>query len=365
MKVCIVTYDEYINIPYIKKYESILKAYNIDYDIILWDKRNVENSNANNRHIFRGHVSKYKFIKIFTFLKWRYYCLKVLSKNEYDKLIILTTIPTILLMDKLLLRYKNRYIFDIRDYTYEKYSIYKKVVDTLVDKSFCTFISSPKFKSFLSLSDKLIVNHNITNENNRIKYNVDLDKDKIVLGFVGGVRYYEKNCNIINQLSNKTDITLKYIGKVHPGNDLQKFCLKNNINNVEFYGAYKNEQKPEIYKNIDLINSIYGNDSLEVTTALPNKLYDCILYRRPIVVSKNTYLAEVVEQFYLGLSVDIEKDDIYLLIKEYIQNFDQEKFYRGCEAYLSTIKFEEESSLKKISQFLAREGEYEKYYKFV
>ena len=48
-----------------------------------------------------------------------------------------------------------------------------------------------------------------------------------------------------------------------------------------FKGEFKNEDKPEIYREIDFINAIYGNKSLEVTTALPNRLYDGILFKKP------------------------------------------------------------------------------------
>ena len=79
--------------------------------------------------------------------------------------------------------------------------------------------------------------------------------------------------------------------------DLEGYCKRNNIKNVVFKGEFKNEDKPEIYREIDFINAIYGNKSLEVTTALPNRLYDGILFKKPIIASKGTYLGEVIKKY--------------------------------------------------------------------
>ena len=66
---------------------------------------------------------------------------------------------------------------------------------------------------------------------------------------------------------------------------------------LHFEGVYQNKEKPDIYKKIDLINAVYGNESLIVTTSLPNKLYDCIVFKRPIIVHSGTYLSEIVNEY--------------------------------------------------------------------
>lgn len=71
--------------------------------------------------------------------------------------------PGFLLHDILLSKYSNNYILDIRDYTYEKYGFYLRIIHKLINNSSFTAISSRGFKKFLGESDKLVVNHNISN----------------------------------------------------------------------------------------------------------------------------------------------------------------------------------------------------------
>ena len=45
-----------------------------------------------------------------------------------------------------------------------------------------------------------------------------------------------------------------YIGKTYPECNLEKTCKNENIENVTFKGEFNNKDKPEIYKDIDIIN---------------------------------------------------------------------------------------------------------------
>ena len=56
-------------------------------------------------------------------------------------------------------------------------------------------------KTFLPQSDKIITCHNIGNKFSEEKEIGDLkNKEKIIIGFVGGVRYFDENCKFIQIL---------------------------------------------------------------------------------------------------------------------------------------------------------------------
>lgn len=355
MRICIVTYDEYANIPYICKYETLLKKYNINYDIVLWNRTNQGNKKAkhvNNIYEFSSETRKSKLSKVVPFIKWRRFLLKILRKNRYDKLIIVTTIPGVLISKYLFKNYRDKYLFDIRDYTYEGFNLYKNVVDKLVEYSSITSISSEGFMQWLKPNSKVVLNHNISNESTETSKICSLKNiKKLTIGFVGGIRYFNENIAIINSLKNNDKFVVSYIGKVHPGNDLQEYCSENNINNVLFGQRFKNEEKPIIYKNIDIINAVYGSNSLEVKTALPNKLYDCIIFKKPIIVSKGTYLEKIVKKYKLGFSVDIKKDNILDEINTYIDNFNENVFLEGCNKYLNKVMQEENNFINRVEEF--------------
>ncbi len=355
MKLLIISHEEYIGIPYIQKYEEIMNKNSIQYDIILWDRRNTISQPKENWLVFKAKNYKHKILKIIPFLKWRRFVLRQLKAGNYDKLIVVTTIPGILLYDIILKKYKGNFLFDYRDSTYEKIPVYRFMVEKLIDNSNITTFSSNAFFGLfkIKLNGKVHVTHNISNIDNCVLKASDLtEKMSINIGFVGSVRYYEINKRLIEQFANSKKYKFSFIGKQHHGNTLVKFCIKNDIKNVEFKPEFYNEQKPEIYKDIDIINSVYGDRSSEVKLALPNKLYDCLIYKKPIIVSSNTYLAEVVNEYNLGKSVDLETDNIKDIIDEYIENFNNIEFSNSCEKLKKIVIEEETETLKHIEKYI-------------
>lgn len=354
MKVAIVTYDEYINIPYIQKYEEIIKNNGSTCDIVLWDRRGRGGDNQPaNHYVFSATVKKSKLSKIVPFIKWRYFTIGILKAGRYDKIIVLTTLPAILIYDFLLHNYSGHYFFDLRDYTYESCWLYKKLVNTIIRRSAGTSISSSAFMQFLEPSQNIFVTHNLSDYyGEQANYLNTNNMSKVTIGFVGGVRYYEENCRLLTKLKNSKYFRLRYVGKVHPGCDLQDFCRENQIKNVDFFPAFTNNQKPDIYQEIDLINAVYGNKTYEVQLALPNKLYDCVMFKKPIIVSSKTYLASIVEQYNLGLAVDTELDDIEKAITNYLMTFNAKKFDVGCRDFLRLAREEEKIAEQRIKDFL-------------
>lgn len=79
--------------------------------------------------------------------------------------------------------------------------------------------------------------------------------------------------------------------------------------NVHFHGRFKNpDELPKVYSQIDVVVSTYDVENINVQYAEPNKLYESIYYRTPIIVSKGTFLAKQVERFQSGYSVDVSDD---------------------------------------------------------
>lgn len=160
-------------------------------------------------------------------LKFKQQIEKVLRKEQYTHLIVLTTLPGVLIHKILLKQYADKYILDIRDYSYEKYSWYKKIVEKLIASSYFTAISSNGFKRFLPQSDKIITCHNIGSDFPEEKEVVDLkNKEKITIGFVGGIRYFEENCKLINIFANNPKYSLAYVGRKNLDCDLEAYCEK-------------------------------------------------------------------------------------------------------------------------------------------
>lgn len=355
MKFLIVSFFPKTMVPYAEQYENKIKAANNSYDILFWDRfTSASLENYGNEYIFhyKCTLGGNRIKKLYPFYLFRKTVLRIINENHYDKLIILSTLPGILLCSLLQKKYKGKFIFDIRDYTYEKYGFYRKIVQNLIEKSYFTAISSRGFKKFLGENTKLIVNHNISNMMAITdKVNLCKEKKNITIGFIGSIRYFAENVKLINALGNENRYRLLYAGSVSAGCDLKKYCNLHNYHNVYFSGGFQNHEKPSLYQEVDVINALYGNRLDEVKTALPNKLYDCLLFKKTILVSDGTYLAEVVKKYDIGLV--LSSQDSYLdKITLYVDAFDPAKFTANAEKLLKVVMEEQETYCSKIREFI-------------
>lgn len=347
---------------YLEQYEKIFKDNGIYYDLFLWD-RDADASTEKIGNCFWFHKKctaggGNKFKKIIPMFKYQKKLREIIKEGNYSHLVLINSLAPVMIADLVLNKYKSRYILDVRDYTYEKYSWYLKIMRQLIESSFFTSISSRGFIKFLGESDKFIVTHNISNINKAVKTtnttNNLKNKDVISIGFVGNVRYFEENKKLIKVLDNQK-FKLLYIGSIDEGCDIGEYCAKGKINNVEVHGKFNNGDKPTIYENIDIINSIYGDFSLEVTTALPNRLYDALLFKKTILASKGTYLGEIVEKYSVGLAVDLGKDDINEMLLEYINKIDINKLYINIDILLEKVMAEQNIYKEAVEKFVVKQ----------
>lgn len=358
MNVLIVAFHSRSMTPYAKKYEEILKEKNIDYDILFWDRfSDGPLDKKGNTYTFHCicTLGGNRLKKFVPFYRFRKAVKDIIVKNNYDKIIILNTMPAVLINDVITQKYKNNFIFDIRDYTYEKIYFYKKIVNKIIKYSYFTAISSDGYREFLSEEgslSKLILNHNISNGECCVKWAKDIrNKKEIVLGYVGTIRYFKTNSKLIDIIKKGSNrIKLRYVGVFADSGKLKKFVDNNNYKDVEFIGEYNNREKPIIFKDIDIINAIYDNEEYNVTLSIPNKLYDCAIYKIPIIVSKNSFLSKIVEQYGLGLSIKLD-NTLPKKLEDYISSFDCNQFNSNCDSFLKVVEYEEGLFKKRVSSF--------------
>lgn len=354
MRILIIAFHSRSMTPYCAQYEDTLWANHIPYDIVFWDRfSDAPFEHRGKEYIFHRQCSLggRKSKKIIPMLAFRQEVKSLIYENHYDKVIVLNTLPGVLLADVLLHRYKGKYIFDIRDYSYEKYLLYKYIVDTLINKSFCTTFSSAGFFKFLSYNSKVMINHNISNvEYKENKPSLSKNKGTVILGFIGALRYNMLNIALVNQLRG-TKYNLLYAGLRNDGWTVDTYCEEHGVLNVEFEGEFDNHEKYKIYKKIDIINALYGGKTMEVVSALPNKLYDAALFKKPIMVSAGTYLAEIVTKYKLGFVIE----DVSMVkekLDSYVATFDANDFSDNAEWFLMQVHADQEKVKNKIADFV-------------
>lgn len=163
-KIAIVGFHNLHLMQFLYKYTEILDRYNVEYDVLYWERDEVKYPIK-----FNGTPIKYSYItsnympkwkKIFGYLKCRRFFINQIKKNKYDKLILLTTQTAIALSPLVLAQYKERFILDFRDLTMEKLPPYKAVEMQLIKHAAFVSISSPGFIEFLSSKGDYVLSHN-------------------------------------------------------------------------------------------------------------------------------------------------------------------------------------------------------------
>lgn len=347
--------------PYLAKYEKLLQDNGVDYQVVLWNRTPEEGTSRITRSgneitvnlpctgSLRQRAAK--------FLAWSAVVKKVIRRQKYHALIMLSTVPAVLLADLLLGKFRDKYLFDIRDYTFEKHKPLRRLVMGLINNSAMTAISSKGYMRWLEPSDKIMVNHNIT-VGQTVDYRApDLaGREALRFAFVGNVRLDTQTKALLLQLGHREDFEQHFYGRILPSCNIQKIAQEQQIQNLFLHGAFDVEEKKKFFRDIDLLNAVYANAQREEdiplgdSTPLPNRLYDCLVFYRPLVASKGTYLAELIDQYGLGCTVNGFSPDAPQIMRDYARSFDPEAFMRGCDELRRQVCREEE-------QYIAAAGE--------
>jgi glycosyltransferase involved in cell wall biosynthesis len=355
MKILIVDTVSYDRAPYLKYYEDACKEQNVDYELFLWDRyADGGLEKQGNCFLYHKHcpLGGGKLRKILPMYLYRKTLLETIKHNQYTHLILINTLASVMISSYVLKHFNKKYIMDIRDYTYERFKSYKNIVDKLIGESCFTTISSEGFYKFLKKSDNIVKNHNISNVSEQKEKPTLSSMKTNTIGFVGSVRYERENLELIKALKHNENYVFLYYGQAVSGCHIEEKAREMGAKNIKFFGNFDNNRKANIYDNIDIINSLYGNSSLEVTTAVPNRYYDALLFKKPIIASKGTYLGEMVKNKRLGIVIDVFNDNIERLLNDFVINFDSQNFLKCCNRELSQIVKEQNYFYSCIINFI-------------
>lgn len=172
----------------------------------------------------------------------------------------------------------------------------------------------------------------------------------LTIGFVGAVRYKEQ-AKLLIEAAKHLEVELFFAGFEKAGTEIQDLVAK--TNNATWYGSFNyGKEIAKIYERCDLIYSVYDADMFNVRVALPNKLYEAVYCELPIIVAKNTYLQEVVEEWGVGLAVDWKSPvELIEAIKTLLEKENYEQFVSNCQKVKATLDSSTEQ--QKYNQILA------------
>ena len=127
------------------------------------------------------------------------------------------------------------------------------------------------------------------------------------VGYIGGIRY-KNEIRLLLDAAKKCNIHLMIAGFENEPLEIEPICKIDP--NIEWVGRFDfNKQAAKLYGKCDVMYSVYDADMHNVRVALPNKLYEAVYCEMPLIVAKDTYLAQVVEEWGVGVAVDHKSVD--------------------------------------------------------
>ena len=340
--------------PYLDRYLQRIATFNQKYIVYYWKRSNYDANYPANFKSFNHYSSltKSKFQKLFDFLLFRRWLKKNIKMDSVDKIIVLSTLSGILIFD-LLLSNKDKYIFDIRDYSYEHNKLFYFIEKKMIYSSNFTVISSKGFKKFLP-DYEYIIGHNFNPKYlSKKKYIYIKHGYPISIVWNGVMRYFDFQKEYIDRLKNDSRFELYYYGDGPELDKYIRYCKANHINNVHFFGRYDNDEKEKILAKADFLNNCYGSKYNENETkyAISNKFYDGIIFHIPQIVEPNSFKSELVRKHCIGVS--LPSDELFAdKLAEYYYTLDENTFNSDCDKLVQEVKNEDDIYIEHIDYFI-------------
>lgn len=269
------------------------------------------------KHIIKRYIISRKFKK------------KALEKLEQFQPNVIYTegLDALIIAGKYKKKYDGRIFFEVADLRENYITKPKKLNEKIITKILLKtekmafgnvnylIVTSPKFyemhyNTLIPKSRTLFIPN--TPDISVFQHYKKKNEGKFTVGFIGGIRYI-KQMKMLVDAAEIVDCNVLFAGAGGTSseyNEIKEYCK--DMKNVIFTGRYDYEKEiASLYGKVDCVYSVYDVDNPNVKIALPNKLYESILCELPIIVAKNTYLAELVKQYGVGIAVSHEdKEDL-------------------------------------------------------
>lgn len=343
MKIALIDMANLKYMPYVKSYLNVIDCSRTEVCIIHWKREAIDSTELDPRvhiHSYEKMIVssmglKYKLKEI---IKYRSFLRKKIKEISPDFLVVHYQTTALLVYDLLTGKFRNKYILDYRDITYEKKPLFRKLVARMVEKSACTFISSEGFKKYLPESGKIHISHNV--DLNQM-FNTDLLKTKSVRGTNpvriacwGRIRNDKTNNRFIDAVSKAHDVELHYYGTMC---DSMREKIQESVN-VFYHGQYSTAERFEFAKDTDMLLNSYDKDDKNMPFATSNKFYDGVFFYIPQICSQDSVMGEKCVRYGIGTKVCTDEPDFLEKILGYYRNLDKDAFIHNCEAAKAVIE---------------------------
>ena len=332
----------------------MLDEMQVSYDLISWNRVGKDKKigfQYESKTQLKGRLSK-----ILPYLGYAKYIKKIVNANQYDRLIVFGPQIAIFLSRFLSKNFKGKFLFDYRDLSIEQKTFLKRPFKNVLISSYANVISSPGFKRCLPTDVHYLLSHN---------FDIDLVKralegkveskestSEVSVLTIGGIRDYSSNIEVVKALANKEGFQLHFVGKGAAASLIQSYVEEQKIQNVDFEGFYPKEKEAQYIQEATFLNIFYPK-IISHETALSNRFYNSLIYKKPMIVTSNSVQGDYAEKYQLGLSLN-DCTDLDLKIKSFLKTFDKASFDARCNELLMMFLKDYEEVYDTVRKFVGK-----------
>ncbi|WP_333615739.1 hypothetical protein [Bacteroides pyogenes] len=325
----------------ISLYTKILDEHNVKYDIIYMDKYGEdEDFSCEHKYRYVNIINQKwpKFLKKVKYMTYYPYVRYILSKNKYDFVIVWNDLAIFMFANYLSKHYKGKYCLNVRDNMYYDSGRYQSMYERCFNRSKFNTVSSRGYLSVLPKDPEYIQINSLNLsvlDGMKVHTAMRTKEETIRIGFVGYVRYYERNQKLLKAFANDSRFELHYYGK--NADVLKAFAEAEGIHNTVFHDSFPVADTAKYLQNIDIINNLYGNDTFNVRQAISIKFYHALYSRIPMLVCPDTFIGQQACKLGIGFYVDDDQIDAKMKesLYEWYHNIDFSKLNASCEKKLN------------------------------
>lgn len=337
--------------PYVRIYTRILQENNVDYQIISWNRDGKDAQEGlqyeENIHANNGSASFSAYRRYIAFIK------KVVIENGFDKLIVFGPQMTCLLSTFLMRKFKGKFLIDYRDLSIEQKPGFRQLFALMTKMSYANVVSSPGFIRCLPKRNYYL-SHNF--DVDAVRQNIGLrdengfgSSDNIDILTIGGIRDFSSNVEVVKALANDKNFSVRFIGSGGGATELASYSEEHGINNVSFKGFYQKHEEAGYVRSTTFMNIFYPR-VITHDTALSNRFYNSLIYRKPMIVTKDTIQGDYAETYNVGVAL-ADCSNLKNALKTFICQ-DYNAYAERCDNLLQGFLNDQERFEKLVCEFV-------------
>ena len=351
MKIALVIAGSLWYTPYVRIYTKILDSLSINYSIISWNREGDDKPEGFQYNVIcaQGHSSA----NFSAYKGYVQYIKKTILEQKFEKIIVFGPQIACLLGPFLLRHFRNRYMIDYRDLSIEQKFGFRQLYSVLLKFSSLNIVSSPGFIKYLPKREYYIShNFDVETVKKSIAQNIGdrtFSKDVINVLTIGAIRDYSSNIEVVKALGNKKDIYMDFVGKGGPAERIKEYCQHHDIKNIKFKGFYPKEDEPKFIQSCTFMNIYYPRVRTH-DTALSNRFYNSLIYKKPMIVTKDTTQGQYAVEYCVGIAID-DCENIEEKLRTFLQ-CDFTEYANRCNQLLRKFLIDYEVFEQKVKQFI-------------